>query len=403
MKKTKILLLAPQKFPPRHVDVSVLIGEKLPQYGYKTDALMQAEAVCGQSYSTTWGSGTAYVACTNDATTLWGRCKRFWNNLVNDAKVLPLAKKNLYACIIAKDKFFGGIIALLAAKLTKTPFIFWLSFPYPEDFLCQAMSNSGIKRLTLYSRFILTHFVLYHILLPCSTHIFAQSAQMKNDLAAEGASQGKMTVLPMGIAKMPESDTSIRSGQLDRPFALYLGTLNYVRNLDFLVRVMAEVIKEKPEVQLFFIGKGVHPQDEAILRTEINRLQLSDTVKLLGFMPFAEAAGWISRASVCLSPYYPSFILNSTSPTKLIEYMAYGKAVVANEHPEQSLILKESKAGLCVPWEEKAFARAIITLVNNPEEAKAMGQRGREYVKNTRTYDIIAADFVKSLEKVISQ
>ncbi len=70
--------------------------------------------------------------------------------------------------------------------------------------------------------------------------------------------------------------------------------------------------------------------------------------------------------------------------------MAVGKAVVANDHPEQSLVISESKAGICVPYEEDAFAQAILHLLNHPEEVKKMGIRGREYVEKHRSYEQIA-------------
>jgi glycosyltransferase involved in cell wall biosynthesis len=95
-------------------------------------------------------------------------------------------------------------------------------------------------------------------------------------------------------------------------------------------------------------------------------------------------------ADVCVSPFLPTPVLNSTSPTKLVEYMAMGRAVVANDHPEQREVLASSGAGLCVPYEEDAFARAIVKILRDPEGAARMGRRGREYVERCRTYSRIA-------------
>ena len=103
-----------------------------------------------------------------------------------------------------------------------------------------------------------------------------------------------------------------------------------------------------------------------------------------------EAWKFVSKADVCVSPFYPTPILNSTSPTKLIEYMAIGKPVVANDHPEQNLVILESGAGICVPWEENAFADAIVKLLSQPEIAEKMGHKGRHYVEKHRNYKIIA-------------
>ena len=83
-------------------------------------------------------------------------------------------------------------------------------------------------------------------------------------------------------------------------------------------------------------------------------------------------------------------MLNPASPTKLVEYMALGKAVVANTHPEQRLLIEQSGCGYCVPWEESAFAEAILTLLAQPELARAMGERGRRYALEHRAYGRIA-------------
>ena len=70
--------------------------------------------------------------------------------------------------------------------------------------------------------------------------------------------------------------------------------------------------------------------------------------------------------------------------------MAIGKAVVANDHPEQRLIIEESGAGICVPYQEKAFADAIVELLHHPARAEEMGKRGRSYVFKHRSYGKIA-------------
>jgi glycosyltransferase involved in cell wall biosynthesis len=63
-----------------------------------------------------------------------------------------------------------------------------------------------------------------------------------------------------------------------------------------------------------------------------------------------------------------------------------GKAAVANDQPEQIVVLKESKAGICVPYNEKAFCDAIVFLLKNQDLAHKMGVRGRNYIEAKRNY-----------------
>jgi glycosyltransferase involved in cell wall biosynthesis len=109
----------------------------------------------------------------------------------------------------------------------------------------------------------------------------------------------------------------------------------------------------------------------------------------------------VAQADVCLSPLYPTPILNAGSPTKLIEYMGMGKAVVANDHPEQKLVLAQSGGGLCVPYDEDAFAEAVLYLLDRPQVAADMGRRGRAYVELHRDYEVIATQVEAQIVKVL--
>ena len=115
------------------------------------------------------------------------------------------------------------------------------------------------------------------------------------------------------------------------------------------------------------------PDDEQLLRREAERLGISRNVTITGWLPMPEAWQQVRRAALCVSPYLPVPILRSTSPTKLIEYMALGKPVVANDHPEQADVLRESGAGLVCGWNEQEFAAAIVELLHGSGAARTNG------------------------------
>ncbi|OEU63982.1 MAG: hypothetical protein BBJ57_13030 [Desulfobacterales bacterium PC51MH44] len=160
--------------------------------------------------------------------------------------------------------------------------------------------------------------------------------------------------------------------------------------MDFLIRIFARVLKNVPDAKLYLVGAGDDPSDEKLFLDEAKRLEITNSIIMTGFLPMAEAWEYVRQVDVCVSPFYPTFILNSTSPTKLIEYMAMGKAVVANDHPEQCLVIQESGGGICVPYDEQVFADAIIDLLLNTQKAREMGKRGRKYVEKNRSYKAIA-------------
>ncbi|MDZ7670282.1 MAG: glycosyltransferase [Gammaproteobacteria bacterium] len=70
--------------------------------------------------------------------------------------------------------------------------------------------------------------------------------------------------------------------------------------------------------------------------------------------------------------------------------MALGRPVVANDRPEQKLVLERSCGGICVPYSEEAFAAGAVAIMTQPDATRAMGERGRHYVEQHRTYRQIA-------------
>jgi glycosyltransferase involved in cell wall biosynthesis len=229
---------------------------------------------------------------------------------------------------------------------------------------------------------------------------------MRRDIAAEGLPLDRMTAVPMGIPVRDIPRTWQVKGRTvipegDRVF-LYLGTLARVRRLDFLVRVLAIVRRSLPDSKLYIVGRGEDRADEQLLLDEAARLNVEAGLVMIGHLPREAALQYVKEADVCVSPFFPTPILNSTSPTKLVEYMAMGKAVVANDHPEQRLMIESSGAGYSVPWNEVAFAEAVVRLLSDPDQCASMGERGRRYVTEHRSYERIADSVERQLLRVLA-
>ena len=68
-------------------------------------------------------------------------------------------------------------------------------------------------------------------------------------------------------------------------------------------------------------------------------------------------------------------------PNKLYEYMAAGLPVIASDFSHWREIIAAANCGLLVdPLDSSAIARAIEYIFAHPEEAAAMGERGRRAV-----------------------
>jgi glycosyltransferase involved in cell wall biosynthesis len=142
---------------------------------------------------------------------------------------------------------------------------------------------------------------------------------------------------------------------------------------------------------LLFVGDGEHAEDRQRIIDRATSLGIREYVEITGFLPRDAALRRIMQVDIALSPFFPTMVLNSTSPTKLVEYLALGLAVVANRHPEQRAILRATRSGVCVPWQPRHFARAALWIAKQTDAVRTrMAERGRTWVVQNRDYARIA-------------
>ncbi len=395
----RYLFITNSWFPAQRVDVAVLFGAKLPQRGHRVDGVFQAQPSHG-AYESEWGGGKALVAGRVATGEPLSRLKNVCLRYRTVARSLWSVPRSDYDFIQVRDGHVSALMAFAVAALTRRPFVYWMSFPVAELWLHRSTTSRGVRSLLARLLGIAGRAVLHRLLLPGAAHVFVQSDQMAADLAKRGISPGKLTPVPMGV-----DPRSTRPATVDKPagerWIGYLGTVERVRRVDLIVEAFAQVLGCYPDTRLILAG-GADRAAMEFLEKRIAQLGLEDEVLLTGQRPRAEALGYMQACDVCLSPYAPLPLLQSTSPTKLVEYMFLAKPVVASEHPEQREVVEASGCGFCVKHEPAAFAEATIALLENPRLCAEMGARGHAYVLRHRTYDKIAADVDRSYRSFLS-
>ncbi len=393
----KMLYIAADRFPPFRADVVELFAKQMPARGHQIDWLMQrGPDALNLSSPTNWLSNTVYLTPRNENAGLLGRILNNLLGMWGDFMILPLAFKGRYDIIQVRDKFFACLIAWLAARLTGARFIYWMSYPYAESKLHQARNQLVPHHRLTWLKGQIIWKLLYKIILPLADHIFVQSARMKEEVAQKGISPAKMTPVPMGIRadQVGKAEDAI-APNVHAPLLLHLGVIMQLRQSEILVRVLQRVRLRYPDARLLYVGEGQLSSDRKAVEEEAVRLGLSNAVTVTGFLPMEQAWEHVKHADICLSAIAPIPVFLVSSPTKLIEYMAMAKCVVANELPEQCYVMEASGAGRCIPWSEKAFADEVCYLLDNPERARMMAANGPDWVRAHRTYDVIA-DLVES-------
>lgn len=108
-------------------------------------------------------------------------------------------------------------------------------------------------------------------------------------------------------------------------------------------------------------------------------------VDYYGVISHDEVYEMYSKASIGMAIHFSSQLagVGSLGVLKLFEFMGAGIPVVCTNYPLWQEIIDKYKCGICVdPHSVEEIRSAIQKLINNPEEAMAMGKRGREAAEN---------------------
>jgi glycosyltransferase involved in cell wall biosynthesis len=166
------------------------------------------------------------------------------------------------------------------------------------------------------------------------------------------------------------------------PAAIYVGDLTRARGALEMVRAMALLPPACP-ARLWLGGRFSEPGLEAACRAEPGWAR----VDFLGWVDRAQLAARLARARLGLVLLHPVPHYQANYPVKLFECMAAGVPVVASDLPLCREVVEGAGCGLLVdPRDPAAIAGALAWLLDHPEEAAAMGARGRSAVEQRYTW-----------------
>lgn len=401
----RILFLTPETCPTFRADVNVLFGKYLPRHGIYSDIV--AGRTPGHDGEVTWGGGGTFLCDVSR-----GQAEKHLKMLIHGIRHLLNADKARYQAIQVRDMPVLAFFGLIAARLKGLKFFYWMSYPMPEGQIELArergLSAGLIKFLFPWLRGRVGRFLLYKIVLPRSDRIFVQTERMRDIMIDQGLAREKMAPVPMGV-DMEEIGSSVIPPSNDSRLAgkrvlLYLGTLDRPRRLEILFEMIALVRQKIPNAVLVLVGDTEDDVCRRQLKAHAEKAGVADAVIWSGWLAMKDGWRYIRAAEVGLSPIPRGPLLDVGSPTKAIEYLAMGLPVLGNDNPDQAKIIRESGAGICVPYTAEDFASAVIDLLEaDPRRLSQMGRMGNEYVSLHRNYNQIAQALAGHYQKTETQ
>ena len=165
----------------------------------------------------------------------------------------------------------------------------------------------------------------------------------------------------------------------------YVGVMGFQDGVDYLLRALHHLIHDlgRTDFHCILIGGGDAWES---LKAEACRLGLDDCVQFTGFVFGEQLRSYLAAADICVDPAPSSPYGDRSTVFKIMEYMSLGKPIVAFDLPEHRFTAQQA-AVYVPPNDERAFARAMAELVDDPQRRVALGVLGRHRIKTQLAWE----------------
>jgi glycosyltransferase involved in cell wall biosynthesis len=157
----------------------------------------------------------------------------------------------------------------------------------------------------------------------------------------------------------------------DVPVACFVGFVQY--DLALAVRAFAVARRFVPDARLLLVGPRNREAEKWIAD-----LGLSGAVHATGTLPFARVPVAMGAANVLLLPYSNTLTNRARGPIKLGDYLAAGRAVLANPVGDLVEVFQADEVGVLAPDDVEGYGTALAELLQDRERTARMGQTARK-------------------------
>lgn len=268
------------------------------------------------------------------------------------------------------------VFAGLPLRLAGVPLVLDLHEAMPEFFRSRfpGASNPLVHQLLL---------VQERLAIAAADAVLTVNDALADRLVGRGVARDKITVVlnSPSLARFDPSAHPVRSFMADGHLRLvYAGALTPTYELDVALDALTRIDARRPELQisLDLYGRG---DSEPALRARAAGLGVAERVTFRGRIPIEEVPAAIAVADIGLAPTRRDRFTDVSLSTKIFEYAAMSRPVVATRLPMVERTFAEGTVATYPAGDPEAMADAILRLVDRPEERDARVARTLERVR----------------------
>jgi glycosyltransferase involved in cell wall biosynthesis len=272
----------------------------------------------------------------------------------------------------------GSAIGVGLAALLGVPHLYDMHSSLPQQLSNFAFSRSRLlgQLFTALERFVIrrsrvTIVICSHLqeivraIDPGARTVLIENAPGAGEVSGRGAGVGVRERLGLPIAT---------------PVVLYTGTFEPYQGLDLLLAAAKLVRDVTADARYVLVGGDA--EQTAHVRTQAEKLGLSDKVLVVGERPADEIPGYLDAADVLVSPRSTG----TNTPLKIYQYLRAGKPIVATRLLTHTQVLTDEIAILTEPTPQ-AFAEGIVRALGDDVLARRIGEQARMLAETRYSYD----------------
>jgi phosphatidyl-myo-inositol dimannoside synthase len=221
-------------------------------------------------------------------------------------------------------------------------------------------------------------------------------------ISVQGVAPERIRVLPWALdpdfatkasgASRAALPATFPQGRVILSVGRWLATERY-KGMDTLILAMPRLLLRWPELQLVIVGSG---DDRGWLDHIARDTGVQRHVHFVTDISYAELSACYEAAEIFALPSRGEgfgFVY--------LEAMAHGKPVIGGAHGGAPEVIQDGVTGYVVQHGDPVqLATSIDTLLSNPENARRMGEAGRQRVENEYRFNVFSKAFKKILREL---
>ena len=234
------------------------------------------------------------------------------------------------------------------------------------------------------------------------------SRTMRDELVRRGASSDRILVNPNAAdpdrynPKVDGAAVTAHYGLAGKTVIGFIATFQPWHGAEVLAEAFVHLLRQRrayrDSVRLLMIGAGPRL---ASAKHIVAGAGLSDLVEFTGLVPQEQGPQYLAACDIVAAPHVPNPDGSPFfgSPTKLFEYMAMGKPIIASNLDQIGEVLRHGETAWMVPpADAHALATGLMRLVEDPTLRQALGEAARRDMVAHHTWRAHVRRTVDALE-----